>query len=93
MALVARRQDALKAVAKAALCLGAPDVITLTADISDPDESKRVVDQTVKHFGKCKFWHKFIYKPNKIYSIFHVIKKINCKKYFFFVSSEHIFFI
>lgn len=55
MALVARREDALKAVAKAALCLGAPDVITLKADVSNPDESKRVVDETVKHFGQCKF--------------------------------------
>lgn len=55
MALVARREEALKAVAKAALCLGAPDVITLTADVSNPDESKRVVDQTVEHFSKCKF--------------------------------------
>ncbi|XP_078171728.1 11-beta-hydroxysteroid dehydrogenase 1A-like [Carex rostrata] len=52
MALVARREDALKAVAEAALCLGAPDVITLTADVSNHDESKRVVDQTVKHFGQ-----------------------------------------
>ncbi|KAJ4818753.1 11-beta-hydroxysteroid dehydrogenase 1B [Rhynchospora pubera] len=52
MALVARREDALKAVAKASLSLGAPDVITLVADISDPEESKRVVDQTVAHFGK-----------------------------------------
>jgi short-subunit dehydrogenase len=75
MALVARREDALKAVAKAALCLGAPDVITLTADISDPDVSKRVVDQTVQHFGKRKFWHKSIYTTNNIYSIFSCLKK------------------
>ncbi|KAJ3675805.1 hypothetical protein LUZ60_004847 [Juncus effusus] len=52
MALVARREQALKNVAKTARDLGAPDVLVIPADISDPEESKRVVDQTISHFGQ-----------------------------------------
>ncbi|XP_072950125.1 11-beta-hydroxysteroid dehydrogenase A-like [Typha angustifolia] len=52
MALVARRKQALHDVALTAQDLGAPDVLVLPADISNPDESKWVVEETVAHFGQ-----------------------------------------
>ncbi|XP_072962341.1 11-beta-hydroxysteroid dehydrogenase 1A-like isoform X1 [Typha angustifolia] len=52
MALVARRGKLLNTVAEAARGGGAPDVLVLPADISDADESKRVVMETVAHFGR-----------------------------------------
>ncbi|KAJ6802833.1 11-beta-hydroxysteroid dehydrogenase 1B-like [Iris pallida] len=52
LVLAARREGALKAVAKAARELGAPDVLVIPADISNRSESKRVVDETIAHFGQ-----------------------------------------
>jgi 11beta/17beta-hydroxysteroid dehydrogenase len=52
LALVARRVQALKAVAAAALERGAPDVLVFPADVSDPEQSRRAVEETVAHFGK-----------------------------------------
>uniref|UniRef100_A0A0A9GE08 Uncharacterized protein n=1 Tax=Arundo donax TaxID=35708 RepID=A0A0A9GE08_ARUDO len=52
VALVARTEIALRAVAKTARDLGAPDVLVVPADITKVDEAKRVVEETVAHFGK-----------------------------------------
>jgi 11beta/17beta-hydroxysteroid dehydrogenase len=52
LALVARRKQALKSVAAAALERGAPDVLVLPADVADPAQSRRAVEETVAHFGK-----------------------------------------
>ena len=52
MGLVARREDRLKAVADKALRLGSPDVIVILADVSVVEDCKRVVDETVNHFGQ-----------------------------------------
>ena len=52
LALVARREQALKGVAAAALERGAPDVLVFPADVSDPEQSRRAVEETVAHFGK-----------------------------------------
>nr|TKV92730.1 LOW QUALITY PROTEIN: hypothetical protein SEVIR_9G179200v2 [Setaria viridis] len=52
LALVARRKQALKSVAAAALERGAPDVFVFPADVTDPDQSRRAVEETVAHFGK-----------------------------------------
>ncbi|KAL5213299.1 hypothetical protein ABZP36_024146 [Zizania latifolia] len=52
LALVARRRQALKAVAAAARERGAPDVLVLHADVSDAEQSRRAVEETVAHFGK-----------------------------------------
>lgn len=52
LALVARRKQALKNVAAAALERGAPDVFVFPADVTDPDQSRRAVEETVAHFGK-----------------------------------------
>jgi len=48
----ARREQALKGVAAAALERGAPDVLVFPADVSDPEQSRRAVEETVAHFGK-----------------------------------------
>jgi len=50
---VARRKHALEGVAAAARERGAPDVLVVPADVSDPEQSRRAVEETVAHFGKC----------------------------------------
>ncbi|ONK77829.1 uncharacterized protein A4U43_C02F11160 [Asparagus officinalis] len=52
LVLAARREDALKAVAKTAQECGAPDVLVIPADVSDCSESKRLVDEAIVHFGQ-----------------------------------------
>ena len=52
VALVARTEIALRAVAKTARDLGAPDVLVVPADITKVDDAKRAVEETVAHFGK-----------------------------------------
>ncbi|KAG8070776.1 hypothetical protein GUJ93_ZPchr0006g42506 [Zizania palustris] len=52
LALLARRKQALKAVAAAARERGAQDVLVLHADVSDAEQSRRAVEETVAHFGK-----------------------------------------
>jgi len=49
---VARRKHALEGVAAAARERGAPDVLVVPADVSDPEQSRRAVEETVAHFGK-----------------------------------------
>lgn len=58
--LVARREQALRNVAKIALDMGAPDVLVVPADISDSDEAKRVIEETISHFGQCKLNKKLV---------------------------------
>lgn len=55
VALVARTEIALRAVAKTARDLGAPDVLVVPADITKVDEAKRAVEETVAHFGKRQY--------------------------------------
>ncbi|CAN6278647.1 unnamed protein product [Urochloa humidicola] len=52
LSLVARRKQALEGVAAAARERGAPDVLVVPADVSDPEQSRRAVEETVAHFGK-----------------------------------------
>ncbi|WCJ36297.1 11-beta-hydroxysteroid dehydrogenase [Euphorbia peplus] len=52
LAISARREDRLQEVAKKAKKLGAPDVLVIRADVSKPEDCKRLVDQTVVHFGQ-----------------------------------------
>lgn len=54
LALAARREDRLQQVAQVARELGSPDVIVIAADVSRTDDCKRLLDQTVDHFGRCK---------------------------------------
>jgi NAD(P)-dependent dehydrogenase (short-subunit alcohol dehydrogenase family) len=61
VALVARTEIALRAVAKTARDLGAPDVLIVPADITKVDEAKRAVEETVAHFGKRTSIKTYIY--------------------------------
>ncbi|RVW32015.1 11-beta-hydroxysteroid dehydrogenase 1B [Vitis vinifera] len=52
LALVARRKEKLEAVAARARGLGSPDVLALRADVSNVNDCKRSIDDTINHFGK-----------------------------------------
>ncbi|KAL5724408.1 11beta-hydroxysteroid dehydrogenase [Ranunculus cassubicifolius] len=52
LALVARREDRLREVAKIARVYGSPDVLVVPGDVSKVDDCKRFVEQTVRHFGR-----------------------------------------
>ncbi|KAL3571300.1 hypothetical protein D5086_028549 [Populus alba] len=52
LALAARRQERLRAVADKARALGSPDVIVIPTDISKVEDSERFINEAVNHFGK-----------------------------------------
>ncbi|KAK1407167.1 hypothetical protein QVD17_38780 [Tagetes erecta] len=52
LALVARRERQLSRVAQYASAIGSPNVVVIPADVSKYDECNRLVDQTIKHFGR-----------------------------------------
>ncbi|KAM3696195.1 hypothetical protein ACB094_06G020900 [Castanea mollissima] len=52
LALVARREDCLRAVADRARKLGSPDVVVVRADVSKVEECKQFVDEIVNYFGR-----------------------------------------
>ncbi|KAH7866158.1 hypothetical protein Vadar_016498 [Vaccinium darrowii] len=52
LAISARRENRLREVADRVLELGAPDVIAVRADVSNVDDCRRFVEETVKHFGR-----------------------------------------
>ncbi|XP_034216583.1 11-beta-hydroxysteroid dehydrogenase-like 4A [Prunus dulcis] len=52
LALAARREDRLRAVADKARGLGSPDAIVLPADVSILEHCNRLVNETVNHFGQ-----------------------------------------
>lgn len=54
MALVARREDRLREVVDQAREIGSPDVLMIQADVSEVEDCKRIVDETMDHFGRCK---------------------------------------
>ena len=54
LALVARREDRLQAVADRARKLGSPEVIVVRADVSKVEECKQFVNEIVNYFGRCK---------------------------------------
>ncbi|XVE56545.1 hypothetical protein DITRI_Ditri04bG0019600 [Diplodiscus trichospermus] len=51
LALTARREKSLQEVADRARDLGSPEVIAIRADVSKVDDCKRLVEETVNHFG------------------------------------------
>jgi short-subunit dehydrogenase len=51
LALTARRGDRLEAVAVEARMLGAPDVLTIVADLADEAAPATILDATIGHFG------------------------------------------
>ncbi|XP_047966862.1 11-beta-hydroxysteroid dehydrogenase A-like [Salvia hispanica] len=52
LVLAARRERSLQEVADTARYLGSPEVIVVRADVSKVDDCRRVVDQTMSHFGR-----------------------------------------
>ncbi|OIW00254.1 hypothetical protein TanjilG_27505 [Lupinus angustifolius] len=52
LALSARRETALREVADRARDYGSPDVIIMRADVSKVDDCRRLVDETLTHFGR-----------------------------------------
>ncbi|XP_077228022.1 11-beta-hydroxysteroid dehydrogenase-like 4A [Tasmannia lanceolata] len=52
LVLVARREQALKEVAEKAKRLGSPGVLIVPADVSKPEDCKKIVEKAVSHFGK-----------------------------------------
>ncbi|XAR67876.1 11-beta-hydroxysteroid dehydrogenase [Bertholletia excelsa] len=52
LALAARREHSLREVADRAQELGSPEVITIQADVAKVDDSRRLVEQAVNHFGR-----------------------------------------
>ena len=54
LALVARREDRLQAVADRVRKLGSPEVVVVRDDVSKVEECKQFVDEIVNYFGRCK---------------------------------------
>ncbi|XP_024017812.1 11-beta-hydroxysteroid dehydrogenase 1B isoform X2 [Morus notabilis] len=52
LALVARREDRLRDVVEQARDIGSPDVLMIVADVSKVEDCKRIVDETMDHFGR-----------------------------------------
>ncbi|KAE9467564.1 hypothetical protein C3L33_00506, partial [Rhododendron williamsianum] len=55
LALMARREKRLEAVADKARWLGSPDVIVESGDVSKVEDCKRFVDAALNHFGRCMY--------------------------------------
>lgn len=53
----ARRDKALREVAETARWLGSPLVIPLRTDISKVEDCKRLIEEAIKIFGRCKHMH------------------------------------
>ncbi|KAF5792999.1 putative 11-beta-hydroxysteroid dehydrogenase [Helianthus annuus] len=52
LVLAARREKSLGEVAETARSLGAPEAITIPADVSNIDDCKRLIKETINHFGQ-----------------------------------------
>ncbi|KAM5571617.1 11-beta-hydroxysteroid dehydrogenase A-like [Rosa sericea] len=52
LALVGRRENALREVVDRAAQCGSPEVIMIGADVSKVEDCKRLVDETINHFGR-----------------------------------------
>ncbi|KAL9335416.1 hypothetical protein Peur_072597 [Populus x canadensis] len=52
LALAARREERLRAVADKARMLGSPDVIVISTDISKVEDCERFITEAVNHFGR-----------------------------------------
>ncbi|XP_022994410.1 11-beta-hydroxysteroid dehydrogenase 1B-like isoform X2 [Cucurbita maxima] len=52
LALVARRERSLEEAAEAARYYGSPEVITIAGDVSELSDCRRIIDDTMNHFGR-----------------------------------------
>ncbi|KAL4584747.1 hypothetical protein LXL04_009356 [Taraxacum kok-saghyz] len=50
--LAARREKSLREVSATAKFLGAPEAIAIPTDVSSINDCKRLIDQTINHFGQ-----------------------------------------
>lgn len=57
MVLAARREHRLGEVAAGAREIGSPEVVMITADVAKVEDCKRIVDETISHFGRRKSTH------------------------------------
>lgn len=72
LALAARREERLKAVATKAVGLGSPDAIVICADVSEVEDCKRLVNETMDHFGQCMST-KMKGEKNRAFFFYHVV--------------------
>ena len=56
LVLVARREGRLRMVADRSIKRGAMDVRAITADVSKEDDCRRVIEDTVNHYGRRKWF-------------------------------------
>ncbi|KNA05182.1 hypothetical protein SOVF_192730 [Spinacia oleracea] len=52
LVLAARREKSLREIANRCLELGSPDSISVTADVSNVDDCKRIVESTITRYGR-----------------------------------------
>ncbi|KAL6280869.1 hypothetical protein ACE6H2_017750 [Prunus campanulata] len=52
LVLVGRRENSLREVVDRASDCGSPDVLMVGADVSKVEDCKRIVDETINHFGR-----------------------------------------
>lgn len=65
LALVGRRENALREVVDRASDFGSPDVLMIHADVSKVEDCKRIVDDTMNHYGRRKY-NLYVYKSTFI---------------------------
>lgn len=54
LVIAATRENRLQEVGDRARALGSPDVRMVPADVSKPQDCKRIVDEAANHFGRGK---------------------------------------
>ena len=69
LVLVARREGRLRMVADRSIKRGAMDVRAITADVSKEDDCRRVIEDTVNHYGRRNVPF-FLYVKNKTLSVY-----------------------
>ena len=67
LALVARRKEKLEGVAATARGFGSPDVLVLRADVSDVNDCRRSIDETIHHFDRRKGFFPILFFFLEIY--------------------------
>lgn len=77
LALTALRKNRLEEVAEIAREVGSPNVVTVHADVSKPDDCRRIVDETISHFGRCNSVKPFLRDQNRPFYSYYFEQKNN----------------